>query len=364
MHDKNIINRALDYTRDAVGIKLAEVIDKKRNLEGAYKPLYDVMSDYPAREGKGLRPTLCISAARGAGGFGHSALVSAAAIELFHNGALIKDDIADESKKRRKKETLHELIGVPCAVNTGDATNVLAISLLLENLPEIGVAKTLHVLHEIEQMARQSVEGQSMELDWIAKHVYNLNDEDYFRMCAKKTCWYTFITPCRVGYIIGASHKDEIDMLEELNALTRFGMFLGIAFQIQDDLLNLLASFDKYGKETAGDLYEGKRTIMLNHLIKHSGKNRKQIISILDKKRDEKTAEEVEFLMQEMIRCGSIAYGQALSSKLALKARKLLNSLKIFRDETPIQPGEAWEEPMVDLRFIRELVNYVIERDL
>lgn len=364
MHDKNIINTALDYTRNAIGKRIGELIAEKRKVEGAYQPLYDMLSDYPFREGKGLRPTLCISAARGAGGFGHAALISAAALELYHNAFLIHDDIEDGSEMRRKKETLHELIGIPRAVNTGDATNVLAVSLLLENLKEIGVAKTLHVLHEIEQMARHSVEGQSMELDWVAQQVYNLDDEDYFKMCTKKTCWYTFISPCRIGYIIGASHRDERDMQNDLDELSRFGMLIGIAFQIQDDLLNLVGSVEKYGKEIAGDLYEGKRTIMLNHVIKQAGANGKKIIKILNKKREDKTAADIDFIMDEMHKHGSIVYGKKLSAELALKAKNMLDTIGIFKKETPIQPGEVWDEPMVDRRFIEELVNYVIERDL
>jgi len=364
MYDKNVINKALDYTRNAIGERINELIEEKRKVDGAYQPLYDVLSDYPFREGKGLRPTLCISAARGVGGFGHSALISAAALELYHNAFLIHDDIEDGSELRRKKDTLHELIGIPRAVNTGDATNVLAVSLLLENLKEIGVAKTLHVLHEIEQMARQSVEGQAMELDWVSNREYDLGDEDYFKMCTKKTCWYTFISPCRIGYIIGASHTDEIDMMKELDLITRFGMYIGIAFQIQDDLLNLVGSVEKYGKEIGGDLFEGKRTIMLNHLLKHSKGNRDKIIKILTKNRDRKRQEEIDFILSEMHQCGSIDYGQRLSSELALKAKGVLGQIRAFNKEAPIKPGEDWKEPVVDLRFIKELVNFVIERDI
>jgi geranylgeranyl diphosphate synthase type II len=153
-------------------------------------------------------------------------------------------------------------------------------------------------------------------------------------------------------------------MQNDLNELSRFGMLIGIAFQIQDDLLNLVGSVEKYGKEIAGDLYEGKRTIMLNHVIKQAGANGKKIIKILNKKREDKTAADIDFIMDEMHKHGSIEYGKKLSAELALKAKNMLDTIGIFKKETPIQPGEVWDEPMVDRRFIEELVNYVIERDL
>lgn len=364
MYDKNIINRALDYTRKAVSDKITELIEQKKNVPGAYQPLYHHLSDYPFRRGKGLRPTLCIGVARGIGGMGHAALVSSAALELYHNAFLIHDDVEDGSENRRGKETLHQLLGIPRAVNIGDATNVLAVSLLLENLNEIGVAKALQIIYEIEQMARQSVEGQSMELDWVANQRFDLNDEDYFRMCTKKTCWYTFIAPCRIGYIVGSALWDDMDMKQHLNQLTTFGMYLGIGFQIQDDLLNLTGSERKYGKEIGGDVYEGKRTIMLNHVIKNAGDSREKIVDIIRRPRAEKRKNDFEFVLKEMHRCGSIRYAKDLAARMAKKAKKLLHEMTFFKPKTPIQQGENWQIDDVDFRFLNEIVNYVIERDL
>jgi geranylgeranyl diphosphate synthase type II len=165
MYDKKIINRALDTCRDEVARTIADCIARKRNVTGAYQGLYDLLSDYPFRKGKSLRPTLCIAMARAAGGYGNAALTSSAALELYHNAFLIHDDVEDGSEQRRGRETLHELVGIPRAVNVGDATNVLAVGLLLDNLAVVGVAKAMHILHEVENMARLSVEGQAMELD-------------------------------------------------------------------------------------------------------------------------------------------------------------------------------------------------------
>ncbi|AMW29615.1 polyprenyl synthetase family protein [Arthrospira platensis FACHB-971] len=363
--DKTIINQALEDSRIAIGAKIQEFIGRRREIIGSYEPLYDLLLDYPFRGGKMLRPTMCISAARAMGGMGQVALSTAAALELYHNAFLIHDDIEDGSESRRGKGTLHHNIGIPRAINVGDATNVLAVGLLLENLSAIGVTKTLNVLHEIEFMARQSVEGQAMELDWVAENTQNLSDRDYFKMCVKKTCWYSFMTPCRIGLIVGNSSANPQDLVEPLAGVTRFGMILGIAFQIQDDLLNLVGDMKAYGKEIGGDIYEGKRTLMLNHAIAHSSPvESRRMLEILATPRPEKTPEQVEFVMEKMRQYGSIEHGWAVARSLAQKAAQILDSLDFMEPKTPLRPGEKWQTPVHDRRFLKELINYVIYRNL
>ncbi len=364
MYDRDVINQALDYTRLSVAETLKALIEAKRSVAGAYTPLYDLLADYPFRKGKALRPTMCISMARAVGGFGHLALTTSAALELYHNAFLIHDDLEDGSEWRRGKDTLHELVGVPRAVNVGDATNVLAVSLLVENLAVVGVTKALHVLHEIEHMARQSVEGQAMELDWVATNAHDLDDQDYFRMCVKKTCWYSFITPCRLGYIVGTSASREEDMEAHLSAITRFGMALGIAFQIQDDLLNLEGELDRYGKEIGGDIYEGKRTMMMNHVLANSGGAAQRILEILSLPRREKTSEHIAFVLDQMERAGSFDHARAVARQQAGRAAELLAQMVFLVQETPVRTGERWEVDVVGRRFLHELVKYVVDRNV
>lgn len=363
--DKQIINEAVQGSRTAIIAKILEFIETKRSGVGAYTPLYDLLTDYPFRAGKMLRPTMCISTARAVGGMGQAALNTAAALELYHNAFLIHDDIEDGSEARRGKETLHQMIGIPRAINVGDATNVLAVGLLLENLPVLGVSKTLNVLHEIEFMAQQSVEGQAMELDWVATNASHLNDQDYFQMCVKKTCWYTFISPCRIGLIVGHPSATARELVEPLAQLTRFGLALGIAFQIQDDLLNLQGELETYGKEIGGDIYEGKRTIMLNHVIAHSDSLiSKTILEIMALPREQKTPEQIAFVLKQMQCYGSIEHGWALARNFTNKAAEIFESLDFLQMETPLHPGEQGVSPVHDRRFMKELINYVIHRSL
>ncbi len=331
---------------------------------GAYTSLYDLLIDYPLRVGKMLRPTICISVARASGGLGHLAVKTAAALELYHNAFLIHDDIEDGSESRRGKDTLHQKIGIPRAINVGDATNVLAVGLLLENLSVIGVSKTLNVLHEIEFMAQQSVEGQAMELDWVTNNIAKITDQDYFNMCVKKTCWYSFITPCRLGLIIGYPTDNPTELVKPLANLTRFGMILGIAFQIQDDLLNLQGEMKPYGKEIGGDIYEGKRTLMLNHVIANSGKAAEEILDILAQPREKKTPNQIAFILEKMQECGSIEHSWNVARNLAIEAKTIFDTLDFLHLETPLKPEEEGVCARQDRRFLKELINYVIYRNL
>jgi len=363
MYNQDIINEVLQESRVKIVNKIKDFVETKRDMLGAYKPLYELLVDYPFRNGKMLRPTLCISVARAVGGMGHDAVTSASALELYHNAFLIHDDIEDGSEARRGQETLHSMIGIPRAINVGDATNVLAVGLLLENLSTLGVDKALSILHEIEFMAQQSVEGQAMELDWVATNASNLTDQDYFQMCVKKTCWYSFMTPCRIGLIVGYPSVSGRDITEPLAGITRFGMLLGIAFQIQDDLLNLQGALETYGKEICGDIYEGKRTLMLNHVLSHSGKYARKILEILALPREEKTPEQVNFILEQMINCGSIKHGWEVARLLSGKAETILNSLEFLHQETPLRLGEKWECSFHDRRVIKEIINYIIYRN-
>ncbi|MDJ0509951.1 MAG: polyprenyl synthetase family protein [Crocosphaera sp.] len=360
-YNKNIINEALECSRDLIINKIKEFVQTKQDITGSYSPLYKLLTDYPFRIGKMLRPTICISMTRAIGGLGHWALTTAAALELYHNAFLIHDDIEDGSESRRGKDTLHRLVGIPRAINVGNATQVLAVGLLLENLSLVGVTKTMNILHEIEFMAQQSVEGQAMELDWVANNTDNLGDQDYFQMCVKKTCWYTFMTPCRLGLMIGYPEAKAEDLKEPLALITRFGMLLGIAFQIQDDLLNLQGTLEAYGKEIGGDLYEGKRTLMLNHVIKNSHQSEK-ILQILSLERENKTQENIAFILDEMVKYESIEHGWKVAKTLAEQAANIFDSLDFMLLETPLKPEEFGNTAVHDRRFMKELINYVIYR--
>lgn len=348
-YDAALIDRVLDAARRSVLLELHELIAERRRT--GYGPLYDLLSAYPFREGKGLRPAICFASCRAAGGTSDQARLSASALELFHNAFLVHDDVEDASEFRRGEVTLLKEHGAPIAINVGDATNVLAVELLLGNTEVLGMRKAMMILQEIARMARESTEGQAIELDWIAAHEFDLTDDDYVRMAFKKTCWYTVIAPLRIGVICGSPPGPEAPVGDDLLPFMEFGFNAGIAFQIHDDLLNLEADEVLYGKEISGDLFEGKRTVMLLHFLRTTSKaNRNRAIKILRTPRAAKVTNDVTWLLEAMVENGSLEYGHAKADEYSERA------IGLYEQGMPLlSEGD-------DKRFLREMLRYVIER--
>jgi geranylgeranyl diphosphate synthase type II len=310
--------------------------------------LYDLIREYPKREGKGLRPTLTIASCCALGGQSQDAVRVAAAIELFHNGFLVHDDIADESTHRRGEPTLHTAYGVGLAVNTGDAMNLMAVDAILSNLPTLGLGRTLGLIHEIMHMCRETVEGQAVELGWIRDGIVPTRDEDYFMMSTKKTGWYTCISPCRLGAVCAGETSPE--RLDQFNEAFRL---IGIAFQIQDDVLNLQGEESLYGKERLGDLLEGKRTVMMIHLFRTVDPiTRRRLEEICRRPRLEKTQEDAEELLETMQLFGSIEYAIDLANRLAHQGVRRFEEDLAFIPETEAKG------------ILRQIANYVTTRPL
>jgi geranylgeranyl diphosphate synthase type II len=242
--------------------------------------LYELMLEYPFREAKALRPALCIATCRALGGSLEGVLKSAAVLEFYHNAFLIHDDIEDGSEKRRDGATLHRAYGVPIAINVGDAMLALALEPLLDNMRLLGMGKALRILQTIARMARESAEGQALELSWVRDRRWDLEDRHYLRMVYKKTAWYTFITPAAIGGMVAGA-----DAAMQAH-LRRFATCLGLAFQVQDDVLNLSADETAYGKEILGDLWEGKHTLALMHMMRSAPESeRRKAVEALSRPR-------------------------------------------------------------------------------
>ncbi len=309
--------------------------------------LYDLVPSYPQRGGKGLRPGLCIGSCRAFGGEVEDAINSAVALELFHNAFLVHDDIEDGSEFRRGLPTMHAEFGVPIAVNVGDAMNVLSIGPLMDNRHTLGPELAWRIFVEVEHMVRQSVEGQALELGWVRDNACELTADDYLLMILKKTCWYTCIHPCRIGALIGSRGGADLD------AFNRFGYYMGAAFQIHDDMLNLVGEKAKYGKEIGGDILEGKRTLMLIHLLQNAtARERKRLRLYLGEPREIRANESLDWIYDLMEKYGSIEHGRTSSRHLAGAA---LREFHVAYGALPDSEHKA---------FVHDIILYMIERDL
>jgi geranylgeranyl diphosphate synthase type II len=307
--------------------------------------LYDLVADYPLRGGKMMRSSLCIATACAFGARPHDALDLAVSMELLHNALLIHDDIEDGSEQRRGQPTLHVEHGLALALNAGDALTLVSLRPLLQNHARFGADLAMMLVRETERMALASAEGQAMELGWRHDNLIDLNDADYLQMVLKKTCWLAAIFPLRVGALIGT--RGAIDP----EAFARFGFFLGATFQIQDDLLNLVAD-KSYGKERDGDLWEGKRTLMLIRLFRESAPaERDRLTAILRDGRHARTAADVAWMCAQMDRYGCIEYARRSAHRLAGAA---LHEYSLAFAGVPQSR---------DKRFIEEMVTWVVERN-
>ena len=250
--------------------------------------LYGLVKDFIDRSGKGLRPALCIATARALGGRGEDALPAAAGLEMLHNAFLVHDDIEDGSELRRGVATMHRRAGVPIAVNTGDAMNAIAMRLFRKTGETLGPATAMRIFDEVDHLVIETLEGQAIELGWVRDNDLNVGPDDYLRLVLKKTAWYSFIHPMRIGALVadGDDHN--------LNRFDRFGYLLGAAFQITDDVLNLTGDVGRYGKEINGDLFEGKRTMVLAHALGHANStDRAWIGNFLGRPRERRLTREV-----------------------------------------------------------------------
>ncbi len=306
--------------------------------------LYDLVADYPRRGGKMMRPSICIATTKSLGGSAEDALLCAVSLELLHNALLIHDDIEDESEERRGKPTLHETHGVPIAINVGDTLTLLSLRPLFDNQRNLGANLTFQLIEEAETVAVESAEGQAIELGWRHDNVVDVTESDYLHMVLKKTCWLATIYPLRVGALIGGRGRVTLDRF------TRFGFFLGAAFQIQDDLLNLVADAS-YGKERNGDLWEGKRTLMLIHLLNAcTTDEHARIGDILRQSRRSMQPADIDWLRASMERYGSIDYARRVAHGIAGAA---LEEFAQAFDGAP---------PSRDLDFLEGLTTWIFER--
>jgi geranylgeranyl diphosphate synthase type II len=335
-----------DYL-EGVRVGVAEAMAASLPEGGPRRSLYNPLGEFVGRSGKSIRPALCIAAARAHGAATERVMPSAVALELLHNAFLIHDDVEDGSVSRRGFPTMHAEHGVPIAINVGDGLAALALQPLTQNLGLLGSTMHNRVMAEFSEVLKLTIEGQAIELGWRADNTVDLTSEDYIEMVALKTCAYTTIFPLRIGALIGSWGRADLD------AVSRFGLLLGTAFQITDDLLNLTGDETLYGKEIDGDIAEGKRTLMLIHLLSAAGGgDREFLVDFLRGDREDRSEDDVAAVRDMMTRHGSIEYGRQYARALAEQAESAFEAAFGSLPDTP------------DRRFLSGVVDFVISREL
>lgn len=271
--------------------------------------LYAPLSKYSENGGKRHRPLITLLACSAVGGDEKLALTSGAAIEHFHTAALIHDDIADESQLRRGEPCMHITMGEGLAINAGDLALSLVTGTVLndDNLSE---QVKIRVLKELVDMTTRTIEGQALDIGWARDNRFDITVEDYLVMAQHKTAFYSGAVPLAVGAIVGGGTEEQIETLRA------YGMSTGLAFQLQDDLLNLVGSKEAANKDYRSDITEGKRTMIAVHALNNtSGAEHEELLSILSAKTTDQgqLAKAVEIMQN----AGSIDYVREYAISLA-----------------------------------------------
>jgi len=276
--------------------------------------LYGPLAEYSANAGKRHRPLICLLACEAVGGDPERARSAAAAIEHFHTAALIHDDIEDASQTRRGEPCMHIREGEGLAINAGD----LALSLVtgtVVNDPTLDDATKLRVLHELVEMTTRTIEGQALDIGWARDDRFDLTTDDYLLMANHKTAFYSGAVPLAVGAIIGGGSESQIATLRS------FGMATGLAFQIQDDMLNLVGTREATKKDFRSDITEGKRTLIAVHALQHSEK-RERLLFLLSSRPTH--SDELDEAVEIMREAGSIEFANRFASRLVVDAKAAL----------------------------------------
>ena len=297
--------------------------------------VYGICSEFLERGGKRLRPLLCLSCCELCGGKIEDALSASCAIELFHNFTLIHDDIEDDSQMRRAQPCLHIKHGLPLAINAGDGLFMMVWGCTLS----IKSPYTLKAQKILLDSFTSVLEGQAFELAWHRHKRWDISVQDYLEMAGGKTA-SLISASCHAGALLaGASEKKQ-------NALCAYGFNLGLAFQIQDDILNLIGDEQKYKKEIGGDIREGKRTLMVLDCLNKMPKNEALKMRGLLGKSDI-TSQEISWCINKLESNGSIEYAKQYAKKLYSQS---LDSLSDFTN------CEAKED-------LISVAKYAIQRD-
>ena len=283
--------------------------------------LYEPVTRFTSGGGKRTRPALCLLGAQAIGVDPICALSTAAAIEYFQSAALIHDDIADKSELRRGMPCLHVSEGTGIAVNAGDLALVSVASELLTD-SSLENETCLRLLCELTYMEQRTLEGQALDLGWVRDERWDVTVDDYLYMASHKTAYYSAATPLACGAICAGGTDEQIE------ALFSFGLDAGLAFQLQDDLLNLVGDAAQQGKDYRSDITEGKRTLMavwaLEHLPEQERAELQQLLSSGTTDEGDLTRA-VELIEQ----AGAVAYARQYAHELVDRAQTHLDGVDI-----------------------------------
>jgi len=309
------------FTKDSIVFKLNPP-RRAYNLDALNKAIAEPIWEFLERGGKRWRPVLFLLIIEALGKNPEDFVDFAIIPEVIHNGTLMVDDIEDASEFRRGKPCTYKIYGLDIAINAGNAMYYLPLLPLIKNKEKISKEKLCKVYEiYVQEMISLSM-GQAMDIAWhkgIAD-ADKIGEEDYLQMCAYKTG-----TLARMSAKIAAVLADANEKLTD--KLGHFAESIGVAFQMQDDILDLTG--EEFAEKKGGrgqDITEGKRSLIVIHTLKVAdAKDRKKLIEILNvHTSDQKLKDEA---IQIMEKYGSIDYVKSFARKIVEESWKEVERL-------------------------------------
>jgi geranylgeranyl diphosphate synthase type I len=311
----------LEKERRAVNLEVQKTLVGKPDL------IYSAAKHLCLAGGKMVRPMLCMLSCEAVGGKRMEVARTGAAIELMHTFTLIHDDIMDGDVLRRGQPSVHKLYGIPTAILAGD--------LLFSKAFEICDSRAYRIL---ARATSEICEGQELDISFETRA--DVSEDEYLEMIRKKT-GVLLEAACESGAVVGGGTDKQVE------ALASFGLSIGLAFQIQDDILGVTADEEKLGKPVGNDIVKGKKNLIaIKALEALKEKERKELLGILAKKSN--TDAEINRAIQLFRDSGSIDYCKKKAREYIKRSDSSLHEIK---DST------ARKE-------LRLIADYVVKRDL
>jgi geranylgeranyl diphosphate synthase type I len=314
------------------------------SLKAIQKAILDPIWDFLDRGGKRWRPALFLLVLEAFGKDPKKFFDFAIIPEILHEGTLVVDDVEDQGELRRGKPCLHRIFGVDIALNVGNFLYFLPIYIFKKNKRKLEKEVYLKAIETyLEEMEKLHI-GQGTDIFWHKGKQKKISEKEYFQMCSFKTGCMARLA-AKLAAIFAKKEKDIVEKIGE------FAQNIGIAFQIQDDILDVELTGkerEKFGKSFGNDIKEGKRSLMVIYTLKKANKrNRERLIEILDKK--EKTKKEILEAISILQKYNSIEYAKKKAEEIVRESWKKVDE---FFNE-----GKA-------KRMLKELVQFLIERRL
>lgn len=313
--------------------KIEFVFDSKTIDSSVVVPVWDFLG----RGGKRWRPALMLLCCEAVGGSKKNCMPFSVIPELAHSGSLVADDIEDNSDLRRGKPSLHKIFGLDLAVNVSSLLYFLPMLKLLEKSSLREKQKILLYEVFVAEMVKLSF-GQAMDIFWHQGKKSAVSEKEYLQMCVYKTGTLSRLA-AKFGAIIGGAKKEQVD------ALGDFGSTIGVAFQIQDDILNL-SSAKKIGKVFGEDIKEGKRSLLVIHALNNSSPaDAKKLLEILNLHTSDESKIRVAISIIET--AGSFGYAKKTAANLVEDSWKKLDK------QIPDSPSK---------KTLREFADFLVDR--